>query len=60
MDADLQALIDEARAQHLAGPSDDLIITNGCQQALDLIGRVLVRPGDAVAVEDPEMAAKMA
>src|SRR5262249_4759068 len=46
-------LLDDARAQGLAGPGDDLIITNGCQQALDLIGRVLVRPGDAVAVEDP-------
>ena len=46
-------LLDDARRQHLAGPGDDLIITNGCQQALDLIGRVLVRPGDKVAVEDP-------
>jgi 2-aminoadipate transaminase len=32
---------------------DDLIITSGCQQGLDLIVRVLVRPGDKVAVEDP-------
>jgi 2-aminoadipate transaminase len=46
-------LMEEARAQHLAGPGDDVIITNGCQQALDLIGRVLLRPGDTVAVEDP-------
>ncbi|HEY2017499.1 MAG TPA: PLP-dependent aminotransferase family protein [Bryobacteraceae bacterium] len=46
-------LLDEARRQHLAGPGDDLIITNGCQQALDLIGRVLLRPGDTVALEDP-------
>jgi 2-aminoadipate transaminase len=46
-------LLDEARAQDLAAPGDDLLITNGCQQALDLIGRVLVRPGDTVAVEDP-------
>ncbi len=46
-------LLGEARAQALAAPGDDLLITNGCQQALDLIGRILVRPGDAVAVEDP-------
>jgi 2-aminoadipate transaminase len=46
-------LLEDARRQNLAGPGDDLIITNGCQQALDLIGRVLLRPGDTVAVEDP-------
>jgi 2-aminoadipate transaminase len=46
-------LLDEARRQRLASPGDDLIITNGCQQALDLIARVLLRPGDRVVVEDP-------
>lgn len=46
-------LLEDARRQRLAGPGDDLIITNGCQQALDLIGRVLLRPGDLVLVEDP-------
>src|ERR1700722_1447977 len=46
-------LLDAARAEGLAGPGDDLIVTNGCQQALDLIGRVLLRPGDKVLVEDP-------
>jgi 2-aminoadipate transaminase len=46
-------LMEDARRQGLAGPGDDLIVTNGCQQALDLIGRVLLRPGDRVAVEDP-------
>jgi len=46
-------LLDEARRDHVAAPGDDLLVTNGCQQALDLIGRVLLRPGDTVAVEDP-------
>ena len=46
-------LLDAARAEGLAGAGDDLIVTNGCQQALDLIGRVLLRPGDKVVVEDP-------
>ena len=46
-------LLDDARRQGLAGPNDDVLITNGCQQALDLIGRVLLSPGDTVAIEDP-------
>ena len=46
-------LLEEARRQGVAGVGDDLMVTNGCQQALDLLGRVLVRPGDPVAVEDP-------
>jgi GntR family transcriptional regulator/MocR family aminotransferase len=31
----------------------DVLITNGAQQAFDLIGRVLVERGDVVAVEEP-------
>lgn len=46
-------LLDEARREGVARPSDDLIVTNGCQQALDLIQKVLVRPGELVLVEDP-------
>ncbi|MBN9662121.1 MAG: PLP-dependent aminotransferase family protein [Acidobacteria bacterium] len=32
---------------------EDLLITNGCQQALDLLQRLFTRPGDCVLVEDP-------
>ncbi|MBI4908978.1 MAG: PLP-dependent aminotransferase family protein [Acidobacteria bacterium] len=46
-------LIEEAARHGAARGGDDIVITNGCQQALDLLQRVLVRPGDAVAVEDP-------
>ncbi len=46
-------LLEDARRSGLARPGDDVIVTNGCQQALDLIGRVLLRSGDRVAVEDP-------
>jgi GntR family transcriptional regulator/MocR family aminotransferase len=49
----------EAIARHIAvsrgleASPDDILITNGSQQALDLIARVLLAPGDSVAVEDP-------
>nr|WP_198946317.1 PLP-dependent aminotransferase family protein [Pseudofrankia asymbiotica] len=31
----------------------DVIVTSGIQQALDLIGRVMIEPGDLIAVEEP-------
>jgi 2-aminoadipate transaminase len=33
--------------------ADDILITNGSQQALDLIGKMFLDPGDAVLVERP-------
>jgi GntR family transcriptional regulator / MocR family aminotransferase len=35
-----------------ASPAD-VVVTNGIQQALDLIGRILLEPGATVAMEDP-------
>ncbi|GIE84952.1 MocR-like pyridoxine biosynthesis transcription factor PdxR [Actinoplanes regularis] len=40
-------------ARGLRTTADDVLVTNGAQHAFDLIGRVLLRPGDTVAVEDP-------
>jgi len=48
-----QYLLDEARLCGEAGPDDDVLITNGCQQALDLLQRALVSAGEGVVVEDP-------
>jgi GntR family transcriptional regulator / MocR family aminotransferase len=31
----------------------EVVVTNGTQQALDLLCRILVAPGDVVAIEDP-------
>ncbi len=33
--------------------ADDVLVTQGAQQALDLLARVLLEPGDRVAVEEP-------
>lgn len=41
------------RARSVLTHADDVIITNGTQHALDLVGRVLISPNDLVAVEDP-------
>jgi 2-aminoadipate transaminase len=48
-----QYLIAESRHRGAMGPGDDLIITSGCQQALDLLQRVLAPAGTKVAIEDP-------
>jgi 2-aminoadipate transaminase len=33
--------------------ADDILITNGSQQALDLIGKIMLDPGDVVMLEKP-------
>ncbi|NKQ52965.1 PLP-dependent aminotransferase family protein [Amycolatopsis sp. K13G38] len=49
----------EAIARHVGlsrdvrADPDDVLVTNGSQQAVDLAARVLLRPGDRVAVENP-------
>jgi GntR family transcriptional regulator/MocR family aminotransferase len=40
-------------ARNVRATVDDVFVTNGTQQALDLIARVMLAPGDTVAVEDP-------
>jgi len=40
-------------ARGISCEADDVLITNGVHQALDLVGRALVDPGDTVVVEQP-------
>jgi len=47
------ALADRLRAKGLPTEEDDVLITSGSQQGLDLIGRLFIDPGDAVLVERP-------
>ena len=42
-----------ARSRAVACDAEQILIVNGSQQALDLCMRVLVDPGDEVALEDP-------
>lgn len=42
-----------AVSRGLTTSPDDVTITNGTQQALDIMARVMLAPGEAIAVEDP-------
>jgi 2-aminoadipate transaminase len=37
----------------LTADADDVVVTTGAQQALDLIGKIFIDPGDLIAVEAP-------
>ena len=39
--------------QGIPADGDDILITSGSQQAITLVARLLLRPGDAVVVESP-------
>jgi len=52
--AELRALLaDRMRHKGIACHADDIIITSGSQQSLDLLGRILLDKGDRVLVENP-------
>jgi GntR family transcriptional regulator / MocR family aminotransferase len=42
-----------ARARAVQCHPDQLVMTNGTQQALDLVMRLLMQPGDRIALEEP-------
>ena len=49
----LETIVGVLASRGIAATPDELTITSGSQQGIDLIGRVLVSPGDAVLVELP-------
>jgi 2-aminoadipate transaminase len=48
-----ERLIPLMAAEGVEADPDDLVITTGAQQALDLIGKLFIDPGDLIAVEAP-------
>jgi 2-aminoadipate transaminase len=46
-------LLEQARKSGSAAAHDEILITSGCQQAFDLIQRVLASRGETVVLEDP-------
>ena len=48
-----KALLELLRSEGLQVGEDNFLITNGCQQSLDLICKALLRPGDTVILENP-------
>jgi DNA-binding transcriptional MocR family regulator len=48
-----EALLELLRRDGIPAKDETLLITNGCQQALDLIAKAFVRSGDTVVLENP-------
>src|SRR5579859_6302572 len=48
-----EALLEVLRQDGITAKDENLLITDGCQQALDLISKAFVRPGDCVVMENP-------
>ncbi len=48
-----ESLADYLTAKNIQASADEIIVFNGSQSALDLLGKILITPGDAVALESP-------
>ena len=48
-----QALVTMLRLEGYEAADENLLITDGCQQALDLVCKAFLRPGDTVLLENP-------
>src|ERR1700747_743331 len=48
-----EALLELLQHEGIPARDENLLITDGCQQSLDLISKAFVRPGDSVILENP-------
>lgn len=48
-----EMLASDAKKRGLSCDIDNILITSGSQQALDLLGKVFINPGDKILVENP-------
>lgn len=48
-----QMIAADMQAQGIPLTQDNVVITNGSQQALDLIGKIWINPGDRIIIEEP-------
>jgi len=48
-----EALLELLEHEGIPARDENLLITDGCQQSLDLISKAFVRPGDSVILENP-------
>jgi 2-aminoadipate transaminase len=55
-----EALLELLRREGFSAKDENLLITDGCQQSLDLISKAFVRPGDSVILENPTYPGAMA
>lgn len=48
-----ERLVDLMAEEGVAGDPEHVVVTTGAQQALDILGKVLIDPGELIAVEAP-------
>ncbi|HEY7667472.1 MAG TPA: PLP-dependent aminotransferase family protein [Actinomycetota bacterium] len=48
-----ERLVDLMAEEDLVADAEDIVVTTGAQQALDLIGKIFIDPGDRIVVEAP-------
>lgn len=48
-----EALVDYLKSKYIQASVDEILVSSGSQGALDSLGKILISPGDKVAVEAP-------